>query len=398
MFNRIGNLAAQYRWPLVIVWLSAAILITMFAPNLDDVVSNDNSDFLPDDASTVIGLDLLQEHFPEQNREGGIVVVFDAGETDGIYQAENMAFIEDVSLWLNSENGPEHLANVQSPALNPDAASFMISPDGQVAMVTADVTSTLEEDHIHILEGIQEELAAAPNGMSTYRTGQLAIFNEYNETITEDVDRTLMVTLVLVVVILLAIYRSPVSPLIPLTVVTIAFMIARGLVAIVADNVLTVSGTATMLLIVVMYGAGTDYCLFLISRFREEMAANKPTPDSVKTTVRHVGESISSSAGTTTTGFMAMAFAQLGLFNTTGPTLAIGVVVSLLAGLTLTPAILGLLGQRAFWPAKAQQRGTGALYRRTSQLVSSRPLLTIIVIVLIMSPLCNLRLRARSNL
>ena len=119
----------------------------------------------------------------------------------------------------------------------------------------------------------------------------------------------------------------------------------------------TVSDTAVMLLIVVMYGAGTDYCLFLISRFREEMAdTGRSRHAATGDTVHHVGESISSSAGTVIVGFMAMAFAQLGLFNTTGPTLAVGVIVRLLAGLTLTPALLGLLGQRAFWPGRARHR------------------------------------------
>jgi RND superfamily putative drug exporter len=78
--------------------------------------------------------------------------------------------------------------------------------------------------------------------------------------------------------------------------------------------------------------------------------------------------------------------AKLGLFNTTGPTLAIGVIVSLLAGLTLTPSLLGILGERAFWPAKAQHRAAGALYKRTSEWVSSRPLMTILIIVVIMAP------------
>jgi RND superfamily putative drug exporter len=143
---------------------------------------------------------------------------------------------------------------------------------------------------------------------------------------------------------------------------------------------------ATMMLIVVMYGAGTDYCLFLISRFREEMADRNEAQTAVRHTVRHVGESISSSAGTVIAGFLAMSLAQLGLLNATGPILAVGVIVSLLAGLTLTPALLGLLGKWAFWPVRAQHRNVGTLYKLTSQWASAKPLLTILGIVLLMAP------------
>ncbi|MBZ0309556.1 MAG: MMPL family transporter, partial [Anaerolineae bacterium] len=129
-----------------------------------------------------------------------------------------------------------------------------------------------------------------------------------------------------------------------------------------------------------------DYCLFLINRFRDELAHRNNPRQSVRFAVKNVSEVITSSAGTVMAGFLAMATAQLGLFNTTGPTLAIGVVIGLLAGLTLTPAMLGLLGQWAFWPGKARHRQTGALYRRTSQWVSTRPLLTIGFIILIMTP------------
>jgi RND superfamily putative drug exporter len=142
----------------------------------------------------------------------------------------------------------------------------------------------------------------------------------------------------------------------------------------------------SVFLIVVMYGAGTDYCLFLISRFREEMADTHDIRTATKDTVHRVGETISSSAATVFVGFSAMAFSEMGIWANTGPMLAVGIVVGLLAGLTLTPALLSLLGERAFWPSKAQHRAHGKWYDFTSRQVSSRPLLTIAIIVVIMVP------------
>lgn len=386
MFKFIGQFADRYRIPLLVGWIAAAILITLLAPNLDDVVSNDQSDFLPADAPSQIGFELITEHFPDQAQNSNIVVVFDAGAGNQVLTPENTTYIHEFSLWLIGEGHPAGIQSVQSPTFSPDLASALTSADEQITIISIALDTSDQDVHGVILEAIGTQVEDAPVTLDVYRTGNAAIFTEFDDTLTRSVDRTIFVTITLVIVMLLLIYRSPISPFIPLTVVTIAFMIARGIVAWLGESVFTISGTASMLLIVVMYGAGTDYCLFLISRFREEMANGNETRPAVRSTVHRVGESISSSAGTTATGFLALSMAQLGLFNTTGPTLAIGVVVSLIAGLTLTPAFLGLLGQRTFWPGQAKQRSSGAFYRRTSQLVSSRPLLTIIVIILIMGP------------
>ncbi len=150
---------------------------------------------------------------------------------------------------------------------------------------------------------------------------------------------------------------------------------------------MTITSYANVLLVTIMYGAGTDYCLFLISRFREEMADQPGMEAATAHTVHRVGETITSSAGTIFVGFMAMIFAEMGIFNTSGPALALGIVISLAAGLTLVPALLATLGDRAFWPGKATHRANGRLYELTSKWVSTYPLAVILVIVAIMAPL-----------
>jgi RND superfamily putative drug exporter len=99
-----------------------------------------------------------------------------------------------------------------------------------------------------------------------------------------------------------------------------------------------------------------------------------------------VGETISSSAGTVFVGFASLVFAEMGVFRSAGPMLALGIAIMLLAGLTLVPALLAVLGNRAFWPGRARHRATGRWYGATSKLVSSRPLLAIVVIAAVMVP------------
>jgi RND superfamily putative drug exporter len=226
-----------------------------------------------------------------------------------------------------------------------------------------------------------------PAGVNTFVTGEAAIVTGIVDAGVDTMETTLLVTLVLVVLLLLLIYRSPISPLVPLIAVSISYLITRGIVALLAQDLLEVSTYADILLVVVIFGAGTDYCLFLISRFREEMVGQTDGDAPATTMVARVGETISSSAGTVFVGFMAMVFAEFGVLNTSGPTLAIGIIVSLISGLTFVPAVLSLLGQRAFWPGRATHRSSGRFYATISRIVSTRPIVTIVVIVVIMAPL-----------
>jgi uncharacterized membrane protein YdfJ with MMPL/SSD domain len=134
--------------------------------------------------------------------------------------------------------------------------------------------------------------------------------------------------------------------------VTVAYFISRGIVAALGASLITITSYTNVLLVVILYGAGTDYCLFLISRFREEMAdENNGVEPAVTRTVHRVGETISSSAGTIFVGFTSMIFSEMGMFKTTGPALAFGIVTVLLAGLTFVPALLATLSNHAFCQA-----------------------------------------------
>lgn len=387
MFYALGRFSERYRWPLLIGWITAAVVITLLAPTLEDVAANNQSTFLPEDSRAMQDYDFANKHFPQLNIGSNLTLVFHVEEGHSITDEAYTAYIAQISNWLVSEDAPTGITGVQSPTLNPEAAGSLISQDGQVAIVPISLGLISEHEQGELLSQVEAQLTEQPANLEVLISGEAAIYHDYNETIVEGADRTIWITLAMVVFILLTIYRSPVSPLIPLFVVTMAYLITRGIVAWLAETeTFNITSTANVLLVVVMYGAGTDYCLFLISRFREELASQNNVQTAAHSTLRQVGESITSSAGTNITGFLAMATAQLGLFNTTGPALVIGIVLSLAAGLTLTPAILTILGKRAFWPSKAAHRDTGAFYKRTSQLVSSRPLLTIVVIVLIMAP------------
>ncbi len=389
MFQKIGNISTRLRWPIVIGWIALAIAITLLAPNIDDVASSDASDFIPANAPFRKAYEVLKETFPDEYAESNVVIVVEM--PGGTVRDEAVwAYMTELTEWLQSDDAPDVISDVLSPASGVSLmADAMISDDGEMGIILINLSTdphvTQTEEAVAAIR--QHATANAPEGINVYLTGDAPIILGYTEAAQTSIDRTVWVTIALVVLILIAVYRSPVSPIVPLLTVAISYLISRGIVAWLGATVMTITTYANVLLVVILFGAGTDYCLFLISRFREELANNGSVAASAGRTVKHVGETITSSAGTVIVGFVSMMFAEMGLFRTTGPALAIGVVVVLLAGLTLTPALLSLLGQKTFWPGKAAHRSAGKLYAAISSLVSARPILTIVVIVAVLAPL-----------
>jgi RND superfamily putative drug exporter len=318
------------------------------------------------------------------------MVLVDAGPGGDVYDPEVWAFIEALEAWLVSDQAPGNISQVAGPATLPELADMLISAEGRIALVGIGLSSGMDlKPTDDAVKAVDDWLAEhTPAGIDTYQSGEAALNFQAEESALTTMDRTLWITVILVVVALLAIYRSPVSPLIPLLAVTMALIVTLAMVGLLAEaGIISVLTEVQTILVAVMYGAGTDYCLFLISRFREEMADEVSTRTATARTVHLVSETISSSAATVFVGFVSLLFAEMGVFRSAGPMLAIGIAVSLISGLTLVPALLAVLGNRAFWPARARHRASGRWYEATSKLVSSRPLLAIVVIVAVMAPL-----------
>ena len=221
----------------------------------------------------------------------------------------------------------------------------------------------------------------APDGLEVYVTGGLG-FNADFEEVFGDLDaKVLLVTVSLVVVLLLLIYRSPVIALIPLVVVGFAYTIARGLVYLYAESGATVSDNGATILVVLMFGVGTDYCLLLVSRYREELRRHEDKHEAMELAIRRTGPAILASGLTVALTMLVLLVATIGSTHSLGPVSAIGVTVAFTAGLTLLPALLTITGRRGFWPrhhvVDFLPEGGGeereGMWRRLGQRVLQRP-------------------------
>jgi RND superfamily putative drug exporter len=228
------------------------------------------------------------------------------------------------------------------------------------------------------VNAIREIVGAAEGGehAATVHVSGQGGFEADRSLAVEGIDGTLLaITATLILVLLLAIYRSPLTAAVPLVVVAAAYLVAAGAIwGLVAAGATTISGQTTAIMIVLIFGAGTDYCLLIVARFREELRGTVPADEAMARAAERTAPAILS-AGAIVAGVMLV----LGLadFNATremGPVLALGMAITVLAGLTLLPALLSVLGRRVFWPALRADapRGEG-VWARAARLVERRP-------------------------
>jgi putative drug exporter of the RND superfamily len=157
-------------------------------------------------------------------------------------------------------------------------------------------------------------------------------------------------TMLLVLALLGAIYRSPLIAITPLIVVFVAYGVAQGLIYLYAKSGGTVSDNVTGILVVLMFGVGTDYCLLLLSRYREELRGHEDKHDAMGRAVRRAGPVILASGLTVALSMLVLLVADTRSISSLGPVMAIGVASVLASGLTLLPAMVTIWGRRAFWP------------------------------------------------
>ena len=362
----------------VAAWLAAAAALTAVAPSFSEVGTADVRRFLPTDAPSQRAQALLDRAWPDEASQDTAAIVV---ERRGGLRPEDLKALHRVEAWI-AASIPE-VASVTSGAGDSPFAGFLRAEDGAAALTLVRFgTQPFSDQTGRAIERIRARLAVEiPREAAAHVTGAAAIAADQIGAIRDSFDRTAIITLVLILAILLWVYRSPVAAVIPLATIGVAFAISRALAALLADAGVEVASQVETFMLLLVFGAGTDYCLFLLSRYREERRAD--AEGALERTRRRVTKVLIASGATVALAFLSQLSARFGIYRSMGPAIGLAVVVTVAATLTLTPAIARLLGARTFWPAHPEREaGTPAATRRwmrTAQRVTTRPALVLVV-------------------
>jgi RND superfamily putative drug exporter len=359
------------RWVTVAIWLLIGAGGLLAHAHIDDVTAAGQSSFLPADSESTRALDALSA--TSGSEDVPVEIVF---ERPGGLSGADLRAIGRIGDGL----GKLGLTGA-SPIVDPFSGEYRneltkvarlaegigpVSRDGEAALLVLAIDA---EDRGAVVEGVERIRrylqAHEQPGLRAYVTGPGGIAADL-EAVAADAGRTLLIaTLGLVLLLLLLVYRAPILALLPLLAVGLAYLAAIGIAYLLIEaGAIVVNAEGTMLLLVLVFGAGTDYSLLLVHRYREELEGDRGDPlrhkfgevppgvpsIPLQTAIRETRPAIFASGGTVIAAMLVLLVANLESTHWLGPVLAIGIAVMLLAAFTLLPALLAILGDRAFWP------------------------------------------------
>lgn len=298
---------------------------------------------------------------------------------------------------------------------NEVVGSKLLSADKQAQLVVLQLdTEFMATENMAALDVIKDEVAAIRREIDNSDldelrvniSGSAAIGGDMLQSAAESIKNTELFTITLVVLILLVVYRAPLIVLVPLVTIGVSLSVSINILSMLAALAdvpgfewwtFKVFKTTKIFIVVILFGAGTDFCLFLIARFRECLSEGQAHKSAIASSLSAVGEALTASALTTIVGLGMMFFADFGKFRSSGPAIGLCLLVTLLACLTLAPALLRAFGPAIFWPfhpqptagatKTASRRRTNGIWYRLAGSIVARPGKVLVVSVLLLSPL-----------
>jgi len=380
VFARLAAFSHKYRVAITVVWAVVAVALFITAPHLSRVGVTDESQFLPRDSESVQAHKLLNEKFAtaaQRAISSGLIVIYNEqglGDAD----MERARAIHD---WLVSGSAPKTVKRVTSIFEEEVLRSKLVSADGTTMLMLVEFSVTpLSDEGKETVSQIRDYLHHNYPCVQLYLSGEIGFFHDMFLSIQETVRRAHLITIILVAILLLIIYRSPVAIFVPLIAIGCSFAVARGILGFMAAAGVPIATLVDAYLAAVIFGVGTDYCLFIVSRFREELS-RRERQDAHIFAMSRVGAVIAASALTVVVAFLALAISRFGMTRTAGYSLAIGVAITLVAGLTLVPALMSLFGRHLFWPGKnsAGKRRRGPGWMDIGRWISQHPVVAAVV-------------------
>jgi RND superfamily putative drug exporter len=366
-YARLARFVVRFRWLVVALWL-IVVVVTVKLPSLSSEINNDNSQFLPASTPSSRAANLATPVLGSFNNSSNVTIVA-AGSAGSINAADVAALQRLAALVRNID----HVGSVRVLAVSADGEAIQLLVRARINF--ADITRQKT-----LINSLERAIAAAhaPAGLKVAVAGPVAT-NVANQVQSQKTGtQTQTFSLVFIVVLLLVIFRSLLAPLITLLPAGLSLAVSTRLIGELGAHGLKISEITELLLIILVLGAGTDYGLFLVFRVREEIRRGAGSHEAVERAVVRVGESITASAGTVILALLSLLLASFGIYHDLGVPLAIGVVVILLAGLTLLPALLAIFGRAAFWPSlpREGEARDGAWGKIAARLIR-RPALTL---------------------
>ena len=345
IFDHIANGIQRHAKAIIVIWVLILCLSGFLAINANSVMSYDMNEMAPENSESMIGLEILTDYFPTSEADENTMPILVLYFENATQLARAQTFVEDLDSYAS---GYEHITGAIAMDPMKDASGkgivmAFITLEGLTLTEVAAFTPDVRDFIADVME------ATGFNG-AEYLTGTSAMTYDMEHNALEDISKIDPFTVLMILILVGLFFRSFVSSGIPPMTIGVAFVVAMALIFILGQY-MNIFYITNMMILVSMMGAGCDYCIFIIARYREELRAGLSHDDALHQAIVWAGESITISGASVIIGFGAMSVCNYSLISTMGICLALGVLVALLAALTLIPSILHFVGDKVFWPS-----------------------------------------------
>lgn len=369
VFGWVGHVVV--RWPLLVIgaWIALAIGLSQIFPSLGVLAQKAPASILPANAASVVSQKQMAEAFQEASSDNVLIVVLT--NENGFTQADENVYRNLVGK-LRADT--EDVAALQDFVTTPPLREILVSKDEKAWLLPVNIVGEIATPKAiaatkRAIQTVQETVAGT--SLEAYTTGPAGTFNDIQDI--GDRDRIVIevATIVALLLILLMVYRNPLTMVLPLITIGVSLATAQGVVAGLGTLGLSVSNQTIVLMTAMLAGAGTDYAVFLISRYHDYLRNGDHSDIAVRNALNSVGKVITASAATVAVTFMGMIFTKLTVFYTVGVALAAAIAVGCLGSLTFLPALLTLAGRRGW--ARPRKDLTSRFWKRSGIRIVRRP-------------------------
>ncbi|QDP99833.1 MMPL family transporter [Lysinibacillus fusiformis] len=380
------KLAEKKRWlAILLAWLLVMIVLSSVAPGAKEVTSPSENAGLPDDALSIQAQQMIKEYYPSSEGLPLFVVLHNEQGFDNGAIKDYMTKVEAVMASSNYDLTVVPLSQMPEQAWTSFVAEDKTTFFMPVVFPEGNESKAVKKE----LDDLKTKTAEAMPNVATFFTGPTGIVADTYEMFSKADVVLILGTVAVILVLLIVIYRSPLPAFIPL--------IGAGITYAIVDKVLGLMGKADLfpidsqalsIMLILLFAVVTDYSLLIFARFREELEKGLTTSEAMKNAVKFVTEPIVFSGGTVMLGMLTLFFAVYEPYRIFAPVFAVAVLIILVAGLTLIPALFAIAGEKAFWPfnplkrkVKVEKEG---FWHRVARFVTNKPLLAMVPVLVIL--------------
>ncbi|MBT2759629.1 MMPL family transporter [Mesobacillus foraminis] len=372
------------KWFVLVAWIVVAAGLFFAAPNMADLVREKGQVSVPDEYSSTMASKIMEE---VQNQEGGgdgtsVALVF---HNDKKLTQTEIKEAEKAIRSLEKNKDELGITEILTHFNEENLKDQLVSEDGKAILASISINWKEGQEAEELSDALYKTIDDAK--VDHYYTSNWMINDDLMKSSEEGLKKTEGITVVFILGVLLLVFRSVIAPIIPLVTVGFSYLVSQSIVAMLVDKFdFPLSNYTQIFLVAVLFGIGTDYCILLLSRFKEELAHTESVPEAIVSTYKNAGRTVFFSGLAVMIGFAAIGFSQFILYQSAAA-VAIGVALLIIALFTLVPFFMAVLGPKLFWPSKSTaEHGESKLWGAVGRFSLARPLLSLLIVAAVCVP------------